>query len=67
MLVDTFYKNTPEGEFKAEMYTDSNGYYIHFYGPNGNLIKKEEFRGKSRYYVEDAAVNWVQGIKVLNG
>ena len=43
------------------------GYDIHYYGPGGDLIKTENFAGKSIYYVQDAAENWIAGIKVLNG
>lgn len=67
MLIDTYYKKTPMGDFKAELYTDTQGYYIEFYSPTGSKIKRENFYGKSKFYVEDAAVNWVNGIKVLNG
>lgn len=37
-------------------------YYI-----NGRYVSEEIFEGVSIHYVEDAANNWLSGIKVLNG
>ena len=50
----------------AEIHKDLNGYKIQFYIDN-NLVKEETFYDHSIHYVEDAAENWIAGIKVLNG
>jgi hypothetical protein len=50
----------------AEIHKDVNGYKIQFY-IDDNLVKEETFYDHSIHYVEDAAENWISGIKVLNG
>jgi hypothetical protein len=50
----------------AEIHKDMNGYKIQFY-IDDNLVKEETFYDHSIHYVEDAAENWISGIKVLNG
>jgi len=39
--------------------------YIEYYDDNGKLFFTEEFLNKSIRYVEDAAENWAEGIKIL--
>jgi hypothetical protein len=51
---------------KAEIHTEGTEHTIQYY-VNNNLQKMETFHGKSIFYVEDAATNWIAGIKVLNG
>jgi len=46
-------------DFKEEMA------YIEYYDDNGKLFFTEEFPDKSIRYVEDAAENWAEGIKIL--
>jgi hypothetical protein len=41
-------------------------YSIRYY-VDGKYKQTEMFEGVSLYYVEDAAENWLSGIKVLNG
>lgn len=53
-------------QLRAEIYSDVDGYNIQYY-VNNSLQKQESFAGKSIHFVEDAANNWISGIKVLNG
>jgi hypothetical protein len=48
------------------MKTEHQPYSIEYF-VNGKYTKTEKFEGVSLYYVEDAAENWLNGIKVLNG
>lgn len=66
MKVNEFLGEKAGQKLLAEIYSDTNGYNIKFW-VNGNLVKTESFDGKSIHYVEDAAENWISGIKVLNG
>ena len=51
---------------RAEIYSDVDGYNIKYF-INGNLQTTESFPDKSIHFVEEAAENWISGIKVLNG
>lgn len=51
---------------RAEIHTADNTHSIQYF-VNGDLQKIETFEGKSIFYIEDAATNWISGIKVLNG
>lgn len=51
---------------KAEILSAGQGYTINYY-INGQFIKEETITGHSIHYAEDAAQNWISGIKVLNG
>jgi len=51
---------------QAEIYQEESGYSI-TYSINGQNVKAEQFPNKSIYFVEDAAKNWLSGIKKLNG
>lgn len=66
MLVNQFLGEREGAQMRAEIHK-SNDVYSCKYFINGNMQTEEAFPGKSIYYVEDAAVNWLQGIKVLNG
>ena len=66
MLLSTVVKESGGMLMRAEIHQDDNGYSIQYHGPNGH-IKTESFSGNSLAYVEEAAENWVAGIKVLNG
>jgi hypothetical protein len=46
--------------------TEHQPYTIEFF-INGKYTASESFPGVSIHYVESAAENWLQGIKVLNG
>jgi hypothetical protein len=67
MFLSRYVKESPEGEYRAEIHQTSNGYSIEYYGPNGIKMKTEDFSGKSIHFVKEAAENWVNGIKILNG
>jgi hypothetical protein len=67
MFLSRYVKESPEGEYRAEIHQNNLGYFIEYYGPTGLKIKTEDFSGKSIHYVKDAAENWVDGIKILNG
>jgi hypothetical protein len=50
---------------RATVYRENNEFLIDF-SVNGNQVKVERYPGKSIYFVEDAARNWLSGIKMLN-
>lgn len=52
---------------QTKIFQTEEGMYEQHYYINGNFVKAEQFPGKSIFYVEDAATNWFQGIKQLNG
>ena len=66
MKVKQFLGEKDGNQLKAEIHSDVDGYNICFY-INDSLKNVEYFDGKSIHYVEDAATNWLSGIKVLNG
>ena len=66
MLLTTFYKEN-SSTMRAEVHQSSTGYSIQFYGPNGVLIKEQSYADKSIHYVQEAAENWLSGVKNLNG
>lgn len=53
--------------YRAEIHKDIEGTYSIRYFSEAQEIKRETFEGKSIHYVEDAADNWISGIKTLNG
>jgi len=61
----TVFENS-EKLMRAEVFDTKEGYRIDYYGPSG-LLQSENFNGVSIHYVQDAAENWLQGIKKLNG
>lgn len=66
MLLSSVFKESGGISMRAEIHDTPDGYSIEYYGPDG-FIKSETYHDKSIHYVEDAANNWVNGIKVLNG
>lgn len=66
MLINTFHKGDGS-PMRAEIHKEDQKYMVSFYGPSGEKLKQEIFENKSLYYVEDAATNWLHGIKILNG
>lgn len=68
MLISTYFKeDTAAG--RAEVLKNEEGgyYYVDYYDAGGNKFFTEAFPNKSVQYVENAAENWVMGIKVLRG
>ncbi len=51
---------------EAEYFSVEDGSGTRFY-INGQLVKEETYKGKNISFAEDAAQNWVDGIKTLNG
>jgi hypothetical protein len=66
MKVNEFLGERAGSQLRAELYSDSSGYNIKYFINNVHQTT-ESFAGKSIHYVEDAAHNWISGIKVLNG
>ena len=66
MKINEYVGDRNGSSLRAEIYSDTDGYNIKYF-INNNLQQTEAFEGKSIYYVEDAAHNWLNGIKVLNG
>lgn len=64
MLVKVF--ENSENMLRAEIHDMKEGYRIDYFGPNGK-ISSENFKNVSIRYVEDAAENWLSGIKILKG
>lgn len=64
--VTTVYKEENGGRARADVLLEEGTYAIEFFDTRGEMIKREEFPGKSIAYVEDAAENWAEGIKLLN-
>ena len=66
MFVKQFLGEKSGQTLRAEIHQDGDDYSV-FYYVKGNLQTRESFAGKSIHFVEDAATNWLDGIKVLNG
>jgi hypothetical protein len=68
MLISTYFKENANSA-RAEVMRNEAGeyYYIDYYDAGGNKFHTETFPGKSQVYAENAAENWTNGIKVLNG
>lgn len=67
MIISTFYKETPDGNARAEVHQNTGGYCIEYYDWSGSKMAVEQFPAKSVHYVESAAENWALGFKQLNG
>lgn len=65
-LVNTYIKETGATALSAQIHKNDVSFSIQYF-INNELVKKEEFPGKSLFYVEGAAQNWLEGIKKLNG
>jgi hypothetical protein len=65
-MVSTFYKESTEGP-RAEVVEIDGTLCIEYYIGIGNSepFKVERFPVNNIHYVEDAADNWVRGIKLL--
>jgi hypothetical protein len=64
-VISTYFSESTNG--RAEVKQQGDAYFVEYYSPNGDLITKENFAGKSLRYVEDAAENWALGIKTILG
>jgi len=60
MVISEYYRD--DGA-KANVVLRVDYYNIEFYNANGDIEEVESFKGKTLAYVEEAAENWVAGIK----
>lgn len=67
MFLSSYVKETPDGEYRAEIHQRASGYIVEYFKPTGEKFKTEDFSTKSIHYVTDAVENWIGGIKTLNG
>jgi hypothetical protein len=67
MLLKTIFKESEHGQYRAEVYKETEtDFYIEYYGPTGH-IKGVPYKNSSVLFVEDMANNWLNSIRVLNG
>jgi hypothetical protein len=67
MFLSQYVKESPEGQYRAEIHESPEGYFIDYYGPTGVKMKTENFDGMPIRHVALMAENWINNIKVLNG
>jgi hypothetical protein len=67
MFLTTYVKETPDGQYKADIHQEPVGFVVEYYKPTGEKFKTENFAGKSIHFVRDAVENWIDGIRPLNG
>jgi hypothetical protein len=65
--VKTLVKEQNGTRLEARIIKNSHEPYVIEYYVDGKYKHTESFEGASIYYVEDAANNWLNGIKVLRG
>jgi len=65
--VKTLMKEQSGSTLEARIFKSEHAPYSIEYFIDGKYVQSEEFPGVSIHYVEDAANNWLEGIKVLNG
>lgn len=65
--IKTLVKEQNGTKLEARITKTSHEPYSIDYYVDGKYKQSETFSGVSLYYVEDAAQNWLNGIKVLNG
>lgn len=67
MFLTSYFKETPEGQYKAEIHQNHTGYIVEYYKPTGEKFQTKDFTSQSIHYVKDAVENWIDGIVPLNG
>lgn len=66
MIVNTIYKESGVGQYRAEIHkTSSDNYCVEYYSPSGH-IKSIEYKNSPVSVVENITVEWINSIKVLN-
>jgi hypothetical protein len=65
--IKTLVKEQNGLKLEARIMKNSHEPYTIDYYVDGKYKQSETFEGVSLYYVEDAAENWLDGIKILNG
>lgn len=53
------------GELRADTIVDKGVFGVRFYSPEGVILATEFYKGHSEAYAEDAAENYVFGIKKI--
>ena len=53
------------GDLRADVIYDGNSYGCKLYNSEGTVVKTEFYKGHSESYAEDAAENYVFGIKKI--
>jgi uncharacterized protein YutD len=67
MLIKTFFKEQND-KARAEIWHDADRvYHIDYFDYGGNKFKTEHFPNNSIHFVENAAENWVRGLRILQG
>jgi len=64
--LSTYYTDDDNGYCEVHIDMKEELLYIKYFDKNNKRFYTEEFPGKSMRYVEDAAENWVMGIKKLD-
>jgi hypothetical protein len=66
-VLSQYMQEHSEGRARAEVFRTNDGVYgARFYGPSGAFLKDELYAGHSEMYAENAAENYVMGIKTFN-
>lgn len=53
------------GDLRADTIVENGNFGARFYDSEGNIVKVEYYKGHSESYAEDAAENYVFGIKKI--
>lgn len=64
--VNEFLGERAGASLRADIFSDVDGYTVQYF-VNNDFQLSESYEGKSIHFVEDAAHNWLRGVKVLNG
>lgn len=67
MFLTTYVKETPDGNYKADIHQLKEGFEVRYFKPTGEQFKTETYTQNSIHYVKDAVENWITSIKMLNG
>lgn len=67
MHLTSYYKESSNGQFRAEIHQDSKGYRIDYYAPTGAKMKSESYSDTTIRTVATIAENWVNSAQILNG
>lgn len=67
MFLTTYFKETPEGQYKADIHESNTGYIVEYYKPSGEKFRTEDFSAQNIHYVKNVVESWMDGIKPLNG
>lgn len=65
--LSTYYSDDDRGYCEVHFNFKEEIAYIKYFDNNDKMFFQEEFPNKSLRYVEDAAENWVLGIKQIGG